>query len=495
MMKRIVLACFVMVLASSAAVSDENTRKITINEFLEKTVKNDPGFQAILIDNLYRKYKRALELPASDIVLEVTGQYNLLIREQVSADSVRYTGGSVDNYVINRYNATRQSSDRSSYEGIISLSKLFPRTGTEVTGAYSIQRNYLQGNYLVTSAFSAEVSQPIARNAFGRSTRLLGKKIDVENRLARYQVIEACEDYLASLMTLYLDWYSTLENYRTAGEILKENRSLLKTVQNKRRYRIALPEDVDKVRLEVLSAREDLISLEDLLLQYRTRVNETAALPGDIRYEPVDPLISGMGEGADRSIDKILSGTRTTVMLKLLERGGVLAVDIARDGLIPSLDLFLGYSLRGRNYAMDNAKHTIYGGITSTIGFVRGQERARYSTAEIDVAKRRAQNQSSVLTLKIDLASLRSQVNREKRLAEISEEKAAVAGRILRAERRNYAIGKISLNDLITAKNNAAKFRYEAVMHHVLYQQFLLEWKRLTDSLVVREEENALIPE
>ncbi len=494
-MTRKIIFTLLFMITAAAVSSDEVKKSLTMDEFLGRAVKNDPAFQVILIDNLYRKYNRALEMPPSDIVLGVTGQYNLLIYEKLTADSVSYTGGSVDNYVLNRYRATRKSDDRSSYEGSIALSKLFPLTGTSVTGAYSIERRFIQGDYQVNSAFSAEVSQPIARNAFGKSTRLLDKKVSVENRLARFQVIEACEDYLASLMTLYLDWYSTRENYRTAEEILKENRSLLATVQNKRRYRIALPEDVDKVSLEVMSAREDLVSLEDLLARYHTRIIETAALENGVLYEPVDPQISGMDESGTESIEKIMATSRTAVMLRLLERSGVLAEDIAREGLLPSLDLFLGYSLRGRDYTMDNAKHTIYGGITSAIGFIRGQEKARYGTARVDLAKIRASNRNSLLTLKIDLVSLRSEVEREMKLAGLSEEKAKVAEQILNAERRNYAIGRISLNDLIIARNNATRFRYEAVMRHVLYKQLLLEWKRLTDTLVVRGEEVKLVPE
>jgi len=461
-MKRL-LYCILLVMASAGWVlAEEAPERHSMEEFVRRATANDPYFQVILADELYLAYQKDLELPASDIVLDVTAQYNLNLQKQANTD---------DN----------------EYEGSISLSRLFPKTGTTLTAGYSAQQYTVRDELLMRTTFNAQVSQDIARNAFGKTTRLKEKEIEVSSRLARYQVIEAYEDYMASLITLYMDWYASYENLKAVKEIVRYNSTLLQTIQRKRRYRVARPEDVDKMQLELESARQDLITMNDRYMRNSIRVYSAAGIDENDKVVPEKPAdLSYEGDTLEKP--GIPESSRTMLMMKLLERKGVLAKDMAKDNLLPSAQLFAGYRRYGTDYTMNDPQYRVYGGISSSVNFGRQQQKAASKTAKIDLYKTRMQNNSSMITFKSDIDALKREINREKELIEVTDRKLELVERVLRAERQNYLIGKTSLNDLIMHMNNAAQIRYDAIYHRVLYRQLVVEWKRLTDVLVSKSD-------
>jgi len=177
-MKKIPLICFfsfLLVFSLSAAFSQETSiREISLEEFIQEACKNDTLFQKILIDRLSLKYQKAIEIPAADLVLSATNRYRTFLRTKESE---------VDNS--------------------LSLSKLFPYTATTIAADYT--SSVSASTRAITSELDVYISQPIAENAFGRDTRLLDKIVGVEIDVAKYQIIEAYEDYLASLIQIYLD--------------------------------------------------------------------------------------------------------------------------------------------------------------------------------------------------------------------------------------------------------------------------------------------------
>ncbi|HMB19588.1 MAG TPA: TolC family protein [Spirochaetota bacterium] len=459
-MKR--LLYFIIFLAACPCMlqAEDAGNVLSMTEFVSKSAQNDPHFQVILADELYLAYEKDLELPASDIILDVTAQYNLNLEEQTD-------------------------SDENEYEGSISLSRLFPKTGTTLTAGYSAQQYTVRDELLMRTTFNAQVSQDIARNAFGRATRLKEKEIDVSSRLARYQVIEAYEDYMASLITLYMDWYASYENLKAVEEIVQYNTTLLQTIQRKQRYRVARPEDVDKMRLELASAREDMITMKDRYQRNAVKVYSSAGLAKEKKYIPQKPAELSYDDDIENT-GQLLSG-RTMLMMKLLKRQGIIAADIAKDNLLPSAQLFAGYRRYGTDYDMNNPRDRVYGGISSAVNFGRQQEKAAFKTAGIDLYRQKMSNKSTLLSLETDLADLKRKIQRERELIKITDQKMILVERVLKAEQNNYMIGKTSLNDLIMHKNNAAQIRYNAIYHRVLYRQLVVEWKRLTDVLVDKD--------
>ena len=80
----------------------------------------------------------------------------------------------------------------------------------------------------------------------------------------------------------------------------------------------------------------------------------------------------------------------------------------------------------------------------------------------------------------------------EDQVNEIAEEKIRLAQSILKDETENYSFGKVSLNDYIYAVNMLDRDRYNKILRDVRYRNLMIEWLRLTDSLVTRDAGSAL---
>ena len=89
---------------------------------------------------------------------------------------------------------------------------------------------------------------------------------------------------------------------------------------------------------------------------------------------------------------------------------------------------------------------------------------------------------------KTDLRNLFNQIEREKKLISIAEEKIKLAESILKDETKNYSYGKVSLNDFIRAVNTVDENRFSMIQHTIQHKVLLTEWLRLTDQLISRKD-------
>ena len=164
--------------------SNAATQKLALSDFIQKATVNDGTFEEILIDQLSLLYRREALLPDSDVIADIKLKHN---------------------FKLDRISNTPEAS--------VSLNKLFPLRGTELSLAFDKTPATLSSKE--SSSLQFLISQPIARNAFGKSVQLSDDIIEIENEITRYQIIEAYEDYLASLTSAYYNWYSAYETQAT----------------------------------------------------------------------------------------------------------------------------------------------------------------------------------------------------------------------------------------------------------------------------------------
>ena len=236
------------------AEKQSGNKVISIEEFIGSAVRKDTEFEKILIDELSLQYEKDLGLPAGDVVLSVKGEYNFLLDQE-----------------------------REEPEASVSLSKLFPFSGTDVESEYEVTPSYTSTDSL--SEFNLEVSQPIAGNAFGKATKLKDKIIGVEIDVARHQIVEAYEDYLAAIIVGYYRWYEAYENLKVGESSYNQNLKLLDNIKERQKSKIALSIDVNKVHLQVLAKKEKLIELRE---EYDRALNFVKKA---LRYEGQEELI------------------------------------------------------------------------------------------------------------------------------------------------------------------------------------------------------------
>ena len=438
------------------------TRPLSLDQFVRLATERDTEFEEILIDRLYLRYEKTLRLPAPDLVLSVRSQYDFFLDE-----------------------------NREDAEHAVSLSKLFPVTGTRVSAGYGVTP-FASGAPDASEAF-VSLSQSIAENAFGRSTRLLNRIVGLEVDVARHQIIEAYEDYLATLVSAYYEWYEAYENLKIGEAAYKTNLQLLENMRARQRNRIALPVDVNKVRLQVVARRENLIRLTE---RYKSRLNVIErAIREDLGATamPEAPPIPETPENyLEAWHETFRNDSRTYKILDLLTARSKLNVDREANALLPSVEALFGFETEGETSALRRRGESAFAGIALEWPIPDVQARAQKRVAEIERKETELSNENLRYSLFTRLKNLALQIEREKELIQTAEEKIQLADAILKAESENYSFGRASLNDYIQAVSDLDNTRFEKITHEVLLRQLLLEFRRLTDVLVSANDAEAV---
>jgi outer membrane protein TolC len=427
---------------------------ITLEKFIERAVQKDTVFEEILIDQLTLQYQKKLRLPPPDLVVSVRNQYEFFLDR-----------------------------DRDENNWLVSLDKLFPFTGTEL-GA-SLRQTPTKTAYRSSSEANFSLTQPIAENAFGKATRLLDKIVGLEVDVASHQIAEAYEDYLATVILVYINWYEAYENLRIGRASYKENQRLLDNMKERQRNQIALPVDVNKTILQVYAKEENLLEIEQT---YQNRYNEVRRI---LRIEEAEALIpDGIpimrlpSESVDKDIENFQAEGRTYHILRLLEQRSDLEVDREANLLLPSLDLVFTYGIEGEEDGLTNKEDIFSAGIDLEWPLPHTVQRAEVELAKINLAKRKLINENANLDLITRVRNLHQEIERERALVKIAEEKVRLAQSVLKDEAENYTFGKITLNDFIRAVNLLDENRFGQVRHAALVDKFLVEYRRLTDRLI-----------
>jgi len=444
---------FSLATSAVAAIVKEKPRVLSLKAFIQLASANDGTFEEILIDQLPLRYRRDALLPDGDIIADIKYQHN---------------------FRLNRLSNNPEAS--------LSLSKLFPLNGTEISLRYDKTPSTL--TVADESSLQLMISQPIARNAFGKTTRLQDKIIGIENEITRYQIIEAYEDYLASLTSAYYNWYSAYENLKVGKASYQSNLKLLDNILERQRQSIALPVDVNKMKLLLTGKNENVIVLREIYENYSNLISRA------IRHNQATPLIPARPERPvgpvdyDKDYAEFKTYSRTYKALNLLEQQGGLEVEKAADDLLPSTNLLLGYKLDGDNWNIGNDESSYFAGISLRWPIGQSVDKAKHQITQIERKKTILSNKNKYEDLRVNLKNLHLQIRRENKLLEVAQDKIDLAESILIDEAENYSFGKITLNDYIDAVNRVDENRFSYTDHNVQLNKLLVEWLRITDQLV-----------
>jgi outer membrane protein TolC len=437
-------------------VGDE--RILTIDEFVKLASENDTEFETILIDELPLQYRKDLNLPAKDIVLEVKGQYEFYL-----------------------------SQNKEDPDTTVSLSKLFPYSGTELSAAYKSTASFTSTTN--SSEFVLTVTQPIAENAFGKATRLRDKIIGLEIDVIKHQVVEAYEDYLALVMVAYLNWYEAYENLSIGESSYEENLKLLDNIKGRQKSSVALPIDVNKIKLQVLAKKESLVSLKEKYLSALNIIEKATRYSGEKELLPMKPQIyDDLNILFEDDYNNFKKKSRTYEILELLENKSSFEVDKNADDLLPSINLLFGYAVDGEDHEIRNEDNMVFAAISMEWPFSDQVEKAEHEISKIVLNKQKLITTNTHFKLYTDIKNLFQIINREEELRKIAEEKIGLAQSVLEDETENYSFGKVTINDYIQAVNVLDSNRFNQVLHEVQNQKFIIEWLRITDQLITRKQ-------
>ena len=438
----------------------EDTETLSLDEFIELACFRDKVFEEILIENLKLKYKKKLELPADNIVISSKAEY------------VTYVKHDEKGYPV--------------YE--VELSKLFPYTGTELDAGYtSTMKDTLLGD--IDAEFYATVSQSIARNAFGRATRLLDKIVGMEIDIAKYQIAEAYEQYLSSIIHIYYNWYEAYENIKTAEKSYNENLKILNNVQERERNNIALPVDVNKVKIQVLLKKEMLI------LVRRQFDNASNLLKKSIGYDVDEGLIPSLTDKYDnvnidfeKDYQKFKDESRTSMILNLLEEKSDIEVEKDADDLLPSIELFVKYSIKADDRQLIRDDKRVTAGVMLEYPFPGQVEHAEYEISKVEHKRRKLDKINTHIRIYTQLKNIYEEIEKIRELIKISDEKIKTAQLIVDDDTINYSYGKVILNNYIDEVNQLDSNRFSKIQYSIQLKKLIIDWMTLTDRLVIKKE-------
>ena len=454
------LTFLLLIISSASSVyAASQTSTLTLNTFIQQAISNDLTFETILIDQLPLKYRRDVLLPDSDIIMDVKYQHNFYLNQ-----------------------------DRNNPEASISLSKLFPYNGTKLSLTYN--KDSISVSTSDDSSLQFLISQPIAKNAFGKGTQLRDKIIGIENDISRYQIVEAYEDYLASLTSAYYNWYSAYENLRVGKASYKSNQKLMDNILDRQRQKIALPIDVNKMELLLITKKENLIVLQEIYDNVSNLIFKAIRHKATTTFIPVKPKRPAAQVQFEQDYHTFTQSSRTYQALNLLQQQGTLEVKKAADDLLPSTNLLLGYNIEGKDWGIRNKEDHYFAGIEIRWPIGRSIDKAKQKLAQIKHKKTVLSNQNKYEELRTNLKNLYQQIQREQKIIKVAEKKIKLAEAVLRDEAENYSFGKVTLNDYIDSVNLVDETRFSFTEHTVQLNKLLIEWLRMTDQLV--DEQQAL---
>lgn len=457
----IVLTLSLILSFSSAAFgknqSKDNVQALDLAVFLEKAASNDTEFEVILLDRMPLGYRRDALLPERDFILSLKQQFHY------------FQGGKT-------HGSTQ-----------VSLSRLFGSSGTRFSANFAKPAIALDQQ----AGLQALISQPIAKNAFGKAIQMQDQIIGLENHIAEYQVVEAYEDYLAALTTAWYNWYSAYENLKVARTAYRSGEKLLQNILARKRQKIALAVDVNKMKLSLIAKKENLIVLEQIyaeitqLIFSAIREPLQADSPVFVPGTPADdiPALDFTSEYA-----QFTQSSRTYAVLGKLEQQSAVELDQLADDLLPSTNLLLGYELDGKDWGLREQENSFFAGIELSWPIGRTVDKARHEIKRIEHKKTQLSNRNKHEALRTNLKTLHLQIQRERTLMDVSKQKIQLAQSILKDEAENYSFGKISLNDYIQAVDNVDRNRFSYTSHLVQLHKLHTEWLRLSDRLIRKQD-------
>jgi multidrug efflux pump subunit AcrB/outer membrane protein TolC len=416
---------------------------LSLDNFITRATKYDTNFHKLLIEKYTFTYDQDINVTVAELLF--------------SGDS---------DYTIDSGDALNDST--------ISLSQTLPKNGQTFTASYA-----LSDSDSSTALTSFTFSQDIAKNAFGKSVVLDSSIQAIKTDIAKHQLVEAYEDYMAELITLYYTWLRQYEGLQLAKSSYKENEKVLDSIVNRQKRKIANETDVNKLTLQILTKKEQVIRFESNYLETSHLIGRVIQSKSPTLIAPnTDIVLDDVPVDFEEEIKEIQSNSRTFIILDQVTSQTDLEEDRALRDLLPSVQLSTSIANQSSTYG------TI--GASISLPLFNAAAKATHEIAKLDVQKvvleTRTNRDSYLTTMRNNHVSLTTQ----KKLIDVAIQKRQLAQKILKEESENYSFGKITLNDYIVAVNRYDSARFDEIDRKITFQQISVEWKRLSDRLVVK---------
>lgn len=425
--------------------------ELSINEVIRLMAKNDPEYQQIELS-----YK-ALETIGDSLMPELP--YTLSLGQERG-----YTSDGSDSIV---------------FDG--SLSKQIFQSATDLSVGYSkTERPDREEN--VTQI---RLSQSLYKNAFGASHRKLKTSAHLERSIQEYELYELKEDYLLSAISRIIIFEKNRNELLLSKNILKESKNILKTTKQKFGSNIASSTDFNRAKYLVLESEVDhsirdstFKKTEDTLFQI---IGNT-----DLKISPnqLDSLLIVLENNYSKGSRKLIELKNYQKSIEQQKQSKI-NYQLQDDELNADLQFVVGYNEDdSTRFATAIKRNETVLGFKLVLPFGNESGKAKLAQAKIDELKAQANLKKVHQNLNINLNNSIQNVEQSRKVFELTTKKANLMVKILADEVKRFKRGKLSLEDLITVRNQYAKDQQEASQAKISYIEALLNWCDFQDRLV-----------
>lgn len=436
-------------------------RKITTKDFIDAALQNN-NFKEILAKETTLIYQEQLSTPASDLVMSVSNEYNL----------------NTNTNLLNGYN------------GSISLSKLFPLSQTNLSTKYSgtISKN----GQNIESKFAISIEQDVIKNAFGKTSRIKKKIAGMESEIARIQIIETYEAYIATLLTMYFNWYSNYETLQIAKKSFSDSKELYANTQNKFKYGIASNIDLYRSELQVATKKEQFLKSTQQFDSMTYKIKSVMLLDESDDIIPTYHFnTNGINFDHANYINNLKEDNRSMMILNLFEKKSKMNLLVFKDALLPKGLLYTDYALNTSTANFNFGGTAIINELT--LGFkIDISPYSPYAKANYNLTKLQREitllaNSNEFDNLKEYLNLLFANIKNLQKLIRESNAMVQLSRKIVNEETKNYANGKSSTKDIIDAYNTVDSYKLKQITYQVEYIINYIIYLRDTDTLVTKD--------
>lgn len=434
-------------------------QEMDLFKFIDLARKNDIEIEKILHQRVRTSFLKDLSMPSSAIVLGVSNQYGFAVG----------------------------NGERTEF-WVIGAEKTFRKTGTSISVTYDINKQEDREEKETT----VTVQQPLFRNALGKQNRRLEAKLSKENEAIMLQVVETYEDYIATLISNYLDWQLTHLNRQITNMLLKESRTLQKYIEQRAKRNIAHPVDVGKVRLQTMGYEETVLELEVGLSSQLAAIAESTGMEDIKDYEPSEKLdIIKEQPNLQDAMRNAVEQSRMVRAYRLADEAGAMEISIRKEDLHPDLNLVFGFGYDdSTRFTVSTNRKEVFVGFNLEIPLWDTRKKATVKEARYEKMAASLALAQYKKNLASSLKAQMDRISKQKKRVELSRKKLELSEDVMDKESKRYKSGKIDIETLIDARQSSARNRFTFLSNRIQYDKDLVEWLRLTDKLIVKDEIN-----
>ncbi len=467
----VLVACTVL-----ASASAEGPLRLGLKDAILSTLENNPSLRAQRYLTASRETYEKEELGAFDSVASVTasGYHDLVDPQPLPVDSGSVTAGVEAPFSTGTRLAASAKLGKESISSSIGTKPL-------VAGEVKLSQSFLQGGL--------DVRANLARVESAR----------LDAFASRFELKGFTENLVYNAEKAYWDYYLALKEldiYRDSLKLAEQN--LFNTRQRVDVGR--LPElELAAARVDVAERKEALIGAEGNVETARLKLLQIAGpKSGDfwereieVADRPVAPEVE-----LDSVVRHVEAGKKSRPDLnqaRLSLEKGELEVVRTRNGLLPRLDFFISYGVRGYADSFGGAAGRLFDQqdrVTAGLTFTRplGNNAAE---ARADRAKAsREQLAESLLNLErlveVEIRAAFSEVKRSKARTAATAETALLQGDKLAAENEKYLVGRSTSYAVGQAQRDLLSARLQEVRAVVTHILSVLNLYRLEGTLLER---------